>query len=180
MVMRRLFIELTHEEWHNVVAVNLFGTFHTLQAATRVMKAQGDGGDLLVTTSSNAVWAGPMASAYVATKGAIQHLVRALAVELTPDMNRVNAIVPGLTQSPGTLSRPGHIERSKKNIPMGEVMLPEEHAALVAFALSGEAPHMTGRIDLKTDGGRTRLLECSLRDRQFFQVVWEDLGVDGC
>ncbi|MBT7487281.1 MAG: SDR family oxidoreductase, partial [Rhodospirillales bacterium] len=42
----------------------------------------------------------------------------------------------------------------KKNIPMGEVMMPEEHAALVAFALSGEAPHMTG-TDLKIDGGRT-------------------------
>ena len=81
-------------------------------------------------------------------------MVRALAVELAPEMIRVNAIVPGLTQTPGTLSRPGHIERSKKNIPMGEVMMPEEHAALVAFALSGEAPHMTG-TDLKIDGGRT-------------------------
>jgi NAD(P)-dependent dehydrogenase (short-subunit alcohol dehydrogenase family) len=154
MVMRRPFIELTHDEWHNVVAVNLHGTFHTLQAATRVLKAQGDGGDLLVTTSSNAVRAGPMASAYVATKGAIQHMVRALAVELAPDMIRVNAIVPGLTLTPGTMSREGHIERSKPNIPMGEVTMPEEIAALVAFALSGEAPHMTG-TDLKIDGGRT-------------------------
>jgi NAD(P)-dependent dehydrogenase (short-subunit alcohol dehydrogenase family) len=154
MVVRRPFIEVTHEEWHNVMAVNLHGTFHTLQAVTRVLKAQGEGGDLMVTTSSNAVRPSPMASAYTAMKGAIQHMVRALAVELAPDMIRVNAIVPRLTQTPGTLSREGHIERGKKNIPMGEVMMPEEHAALVAFALSGEAPQMTG-TDLKIDGRRT-------------------------
>lgn len=154
MVMRRPFLELTHEEWHNVIAVNLHGTFHTLQAATRIMKAQGCGGDLFVTTSSNAIRPSPMASAYVASKGAIQLMVRALAVELAANGIRVNSIIPGLTLTPGTTSRKGHIERGKRNIPMGEVTMPEELAALVAFALSGEAPHMTG-TDLKIDGGRT-------------------------
>ncbi len=154
MVVRRPFLELTHEEWHNVIAVNLHGTFYTLQAATRVLKAQGRGGDLFVTTSSNAVRPSPMASAYVASKGAIQQMVRALAVELASDRIRVNSIIPGLTLTPGTTSREGHIERGKRNIPMGEVTMPDELAALVSFALSGEAPHMTG-TDLKIDGGRT-------------------------
>jgi len=154
MVQRRPFVESTHEEWHHVVDVNLHGTFHTLQAATRILRKQGQGGDLLVTTSSNAVRPGPQASSYVATKGAIHHMVRALAVELAPEKIRVNAIVPGLTLTPGTQNRPGHIERSLPNVPMGEVVMPEEIDALISFALSGEAPHLTG-TDLKIDAGRT-------------------------
>jgi NAD(P)-dependent dehydrogenase (short-subunit alcohol dehydrogenase family) len=154
MIQRRPFVESTHEEWHHVLSVNLHGTFHTLQAVTRVLRRQGEGGDLLVTTSSNAVRPGPQASSYVASKGAIHQMVRALAVELAPEKIRVNAIVPGLTLTPGTINRPGHIERGLPGVPMGEITMPEEIAALVAFALSGEAPHMTG-TDLKIDGGRT-------------------------
>lgn len=154
MIERRPFIESTHEEWHHVLSVNLHGTFRTLQAATRVLKKQGQGGDLFVTTSSNAVRPGPRSSSYVASKGAIHQMVRALAVELAPEMIRVNAIVPGLTLTPGTTNRPGHIERGLKGVPMGEITMPEEIAAVIAFALSGEAPHMTG-TDLKVDGGRT-------------------------
>ena len=154
MIERRPFVESTHEEWHHVLSVNLHGTFRTLQAVTRILKKQGQGGDLFVTTSSNAVRPGPQASSYVASKGAIHHMVRALAVELAPEMIRVNAIVPGLTLTPGTINRPGHIERGLKGVPMGEITMPEEIAAVIAFALSGEAPHMTG-TDLKVDGGRT-------------------------
>jgi NAD(P)-dependent dehydrogenase (short-subunit alcohol dehydrogenase family) len=154
MIQRRPFVESTHEEWLHVLSVNLHGTFHTLQAATRVLRRQGEGGDLLVTTSSNAVRPGPQASSYVASKGAIHQMVRALAVELGPLNIRVNAIVPGLTLTPGTINRPGHIERGLQGVPMGEITMPEEIAALVAFTLSGEAPHMTG-TDLKVDGGRT-------------------------
>ena len=154
MIERRPFIESTHQEWHSVLSVNLLGTFHTLQAATRVLRKQGEGGCLLVTTSSNAVRPGPQASSYVASKGAIHHMVRSLAVELAPEKIRVNAIVPGLTLTPGTQNRPGHIERGLKHIPMGEIVMPEEIAEIVAFALSDEAPHLTG-TELKVDGGRT-------------------------
>lgn len=154
MIERRPFVESTHEEWHHVLSVNLHGTFFTLQAATRVLRRQGEGGDLLVTTSSNAVRPGPQASSYVASKGALHQMVRALAVELGPEKIRVNAIVPGLTLTPGTINRPGHIDRGLKGVPMGEITMPEEIAAIVAFTLSGEAPHMTG-TDLKVDGGRT-------------------------
>ncbi|MEK9661401.1 MAG: SDR family oxidoreductase [Alphaproteobacteria bacterium] len=154
MIERRPFVESTHEEWHHVLSVNLHGTFFTLQAATRVLRRQGEGGDLLVTTSSNAVRPGPQASSYVASKSALHQMVRALAVELGPEKIRVNAIVPGLTLTPGTISRPGHIDRGLKGIPMGEITMPEEVAAIVAFTLSGEAPHLTG-TELKVDGGRT-------------------------
>jgi NAD(P)-dependent dehydrogenase (short-subunit alcohol dehydrogenase family) len=154
MIQRRPFVESTHEEWHHVLSVNLHGTFRTLQAATRVLRRQGQGGDLLVTTSSNAVRPGPQASSYVASKGAIHQMVRALAVELGPEKIRVNAIVPGLTLTPGTINRPGHIDRGLQGVPWGEITMPEEIAAVVAFTLSGEAPHMTG-TELKVDGGRT-------------------------
>lgn len=153
-VQKTPFLDYSIEEWNNNIAVNLDGVFHTLQAAAKVLIEQGDGGSLLTTTSSNALRPNVGQIPYVAAKGAAHMMVRALAVELAPHKIRVNSIVPGLTLTPGTENRPGHIERGLKLVPMGEVVMPEEIAALVSFAMSDEAPHMTGS-ELKIDAGRT-------------------------
>tara|TARA_R110002110_G_scaffold395138_2_gene609576 strand:- start:69475 stop:70227 length:753 start_codon:yes stop_codon:yes gene_type:complete len=148
------FQDWDHADWHRVLGVNLTGVFMTLQAAARVLIAQGEGGSLLATGSSTALRPGPNLIPYVASKGGVHQMMRALAVELAPHKIRVNTIVPGMARTPPVEDVEGYIEAGLKAVPMGEIVEPEEIAALVAFALSDEAPHMTGTL-LKVDGGRT-------------------------
>ena len=148
------FQDWDHADWHRVLGVNLTGVFMTLQAAARVLIAQGEGGSLLATGSSTALRPGPNLIPYVASKGGLHQMMRALAVELAPHKIRVNTIVPGMARTPPVEDVEGYIEAGLKAVPMGEIVEPEEIAALVAFALSDEAPHMTGTL-LKVDGGRT-------------------------
>jgi len=90
----------------------------------------------------------------MASKAGIHQLMRALAVDLAPYRIRVNTIVPGGTATPVVLSQKGYKERCLRTVPMKELVQPEEIAAMVAFALSDETPHMTGAL-LKVDAGRT-------------------------
>ena len=148
------FQDWDHADWHRVLSVNLTGVFMTLQAAARVLIAQDEGGSLLATGSSTALRPGPKLIPYVASKGGVHQMMRALAVELAPHRIRVNTIVPGMARTPPVEGVEGYIEAGLKAVPMGEIVEPEEVAALVAFALSDEAPHMTGTL-LKVDAGRT-------------------------
>ncbi len=141
-------------DWNRVVAVNLTGVFVTLQSAVKVLLAQGEGGSLLATGSSTAIRPAPNLLPYVSSKGGVHQMMRALAVELAPHMIRVNTIVPGMARTPPVERVEGYIDAGLQAIPMGEIVEPEEIAALVAFALSDEAPHMTGTL-LKVDAGRT-------------------------
>ena len=148
------FQDWDHADWHRVLGVNLTGVFLTLQAAAKVLIAQGEGGSLLATGSSTALRPGPNLIPYVASKGGVHQMMRALAVELAPHKIRVNTIVPGMARTAPVEGVDGYIEAGLKAVPMGEIVEPEEIAALVAFALSDEAPHMTGTL-LKVDAGRT-------------------------
>ncbi len=148
------FVDWDLADWNRVVGVNLTGTFLTLQAAARVLIGQGEGGSLLATGSSTAIRPAPNLLPYVSSKGGVHQMMRALAVELAPHKIRVNTIVPGMARTPPVTDVEGYIDAGIKNVPMGEIVEPEEIAALVAFALSDEAPHMTG-TELKIDAGRT-------------------------
>jgi NAD(P)-dependent dehydrogenase (short-subunit alcohol dehydrogenase family) len=142
------------EGWKRTIDTNLTGVFLTLRAAARVLVAQGQGGSLLATGSSTAIRPMPLMYAYMASKGGVHQLMRALAVDLAPYRIRVNTIVPGGTATPPVLAQTDYAERNFPTIPMKELVQPEELAAFVAFALSNEALHMTGTL-LKVDAGRT-------------------------
>jgi len=148
------FVDWDLENWNRVIGVNLTGTFMTLQAAARILIGQGEGGSLLATGSSTAVRPAPNLLPYVSSKGGVHQMMRALAVELAPHKIRVNTIVPGMARTPPVENVDGYIDAGLKMVPMGEIVEPEEIAALVSFALSDEAPHMTGTL-LKIDAGRT-------------------------
>ena len=148
------FVDWDLADWNRVVGVNLTGTFLTLQAGARVLIGQGEGGSLLATGSSTAIRPAPNLLPYVSSKGGVHQMMRALAVEMAPHKIRVNTIVPGMARTPPVTGVEGYIDAGIKNVPMGEIVEPEEIAALVAFALSDEAPHMTG-TELKIDAGRT-------------------------
>ena len=147
------FADFTLDEWHRIMGVNLTGVFLTLRAALRVLEKQGKGGSLLATSSSTVHRANTHHACYVASKGGVEALMRTLARELAPKKIRCNIIVPGLTRTPAASTEQGYITQQLADIPMGELVEPEELAALVAFALSDEVPHMTATL-LKVDAGR--------------------------
>lgn len=93
------FLDLTLEDWHRVLAINLDGVFLTLQAAARHMAGRGGGGALVAVSSTSAIHGAAGNEAYGASKTALLGLVRALAVGLARHQIRVNALLPGWTKT---------------------------------------------------------------------------------
>jgi len=89
------FLEMTSEEWHRVLRVNLDGVFYTFKAAARHMVQRGDGGTLVGTASLAAVSGQARGQHYAATKGGVISMIRAMAVEFARYKIRANAILPG-------------------------------------------------------------------------------------
>jgi NAD(P)-dependent dehydrogenase (short-subunit alcohol dehydrogenase family) len=92
--------------------------------------------------------------AYVAAKAGLHAAARALALELAVRRIRVNVLAPGLTDTPMVRRIPGHIESGLASVPLGELVPPEEVAALAVHLLSEDARHVTGAV-FSVDGGRT-------------------------
>lgn len=150
---RKPVTELDFDSWNAVMAVNLHGTFHTVIEGARRLVAQGGGGSMVITGSSQGVRPLPGFIAYAASKGALHNLAQSLAFELAEHRIRVNVLVPGTTNTELVRAIPGHGERVAKTFPLGELAEPEELAQFTVFALSDLAPHMTGTL-LKIDSGR--------------------------
>ena len=149
---------LSLAEWQRVIDVNLTGSFLAARAALRVMEPQ-QSGSILLTSSPHAFATSAVASAYAASKAGILGLVRALAVEAAPFGVRVNAIVPGATDTPmvrdyaaaapdpeAALAAFASIHAFKR------LARPEEVAAAAVFLASDEASFTTGTA-IHVDGG---------------------------
>ncbi|GAB2658873.1 SDR family NAD(P)-dependent oxidoreductase [Nocardia goodfellowii] len=152
------FAALSFEEWQQVIAVNLHGVFHCVQAVLPDMLDTGWG--RIVNISSSSAHSGqPFMAHYVAAKSAVNGLTKALALELGPSGITVNAVPPGFIDTPmlrgaeekrllgGSVQ--DHIERT----PVRRVGQPEDIAAACAFLISEEAGYITGQI-LGVNGGR--------------------------
>ena len=156
----RLAHELSLEMWNAVIATNLTGTFLTCRQALRCMLKSGRRGSLVLCSSpaSFAAFAGGGASSYSASKGGISSLMRTLAVDYAKYGIRVNAVVPGATDTPLTwagLSRDQKdvLRRTlSEEIPLGRLADPEEPAEAVLWLLSEKARYVTGS-HLVCDGG---------------------------
>lgn len=147
-------LDITERDWQQNIAVNLTGTFNTVQAAARLLVAQGHGGTIIATGSSTAVRVMPGFLPYVTAKSGIHGMMRLLALELAPHHIRVNTLVPGTTATALAQSISGHLEKAASSLPMGEVVEPKELGRYVAFAISDAVPHMTG-AQLIVDSGRS-------------------------
>jgi NAD(P)-dependent dehydrogenase (short-subunit alcohol dehydrogenase family) len=152
--------ETTEEVFDEIVDANFRGAYFTVQKALPLMN---DGGAIVFTTSwfDEAGVAGT--SAVSASKAALRNLTRTLASELIDRNIRVNAVSPGVIETPllGKLGLPEAAARELGNallqqIPAKRFGKPEEVATAVAFLASDHASYITG-VELAVDGGRTHL-----------------------
>jgi NAD(P)-dependent dehydrogenase (short-subunit alcohol dehydrogenase family) len=151
--------ELPYASWRQVLATNLDGTFLCVQQAMRQMMDQGRGSIVCCSSPASFVaFAAGGASAYSASKGGVSALVRTAAVDYARYGVRVNALVPGSTETPlmwanvAEADRPAMRGVLAQEIPLGRLAGPDEPARAALWLLSDDAAYMTG-AHLVIDGG---------------------------
>lgn len=151
------FLELTEEDWDRTLNINLKGYFLCAQAAAKEMIKRKSG--VIINIASVAMGQQgigfPNIVHYCASKGGIAAMTEALAVELAPYNIRVNAISPGMIETPmidPVKSDPKTMEAMLARIPMHRVGRPEEVSNLVLFLASEKSSYMTGSTVI-IDGG---------------------------
>ncbi len=145
----------TAAEWDRVMAVNVRGAFLTVRACLPTLRSQKSG-SIVLTASNYGFVATPHTTAYCTTKGAVNALGRALAVELVPDGIRVNCICPGNVDTP-MFDRALEMQETDPaavKAAVGRMAKPEEIASVIAFLLSEDASYMTG-AQVMIDYGET-------------------------
>lgn len=145
---------ISARDWDWVLGVNLKGTFFCCQAAAAHMATHGGGG-IVNIASQLVVSAAPERAAYIASKGGIVSLTKALAVEWASLGIRVNAVGPGPTDTPMTASAiPTASAQILARSPIGRRLQPSEIATSVVFLASPASGAITGQ-HLLVDGGWT-------------------------
>lgn len=146
------FLDMPIAFFDEVLAVNLRGYALCAQLAARQMIARG-GGAIVNIGSNTAGRALGDRAAYIASKGGVESLTRAIAVELAPHRIRVNCVVPGYiyTERWDTLSEEVK-QRRWKNVPLGKESSPEDIGEAAAFLASSKAGNITGSCLLVSGG----------------------------
>ena len=150
-------LEMTEDEWDNVVDVNMKGAFLCSQAAARHMLGQDDGGTILNIGASTGITARRNGINTCASKAGLMIMTQCLALELSPKI-RVNTIIPGLTLTAETerrfsLGDPAVRSQREGAIPLQRLGQPADVAAAVMLMLSDEAAFITGQ-KLVVNGGQ--------------------------
>lgn len=154
--VRKPLLNYTEAEFERVVALNLKGSFFALQAAGRRMSEQGRG-SIVVFSSIRSQVVEPGQGVYAATKAGTLQLVKALASELGPRNVRVNAVAPGVVETPLTApikDNPGWYQAYAEKGALGRWATPGEMVGAAVFLASDAASYVTGTL-LVVDGGWT-------------------------
>lgn len=137
-------IHCNDEGWSRVLSVTLDGAFRCSRAAVRIMAQQGTGGSIINISSTSAV-AGNGPVPYCTAKAALIGMTRAMARELAPRQIRINAVVPGATETPIYVGLPQEVKDSvAADSLMKRLAQPEEVAGAVAFLAGPDASYATG------------------------------------
>jgi NAD(P)-dependent dehydrogenase (short-subunit alcohol dehydrogenase family) len=154
--VRKPILAYTDEELDRVLTINIKGNFNVLRAAGRIMTQQRSG-SIVLFSSIRALVVEPGQSVYAATKAAIVQLVRAGATEFGPSGVRVNAVAPGVVETPLTAPIKANKEwyeaYAAKSV-LKRWSQPDEIAAPTLFLVSDAASYVTGTV-LFVDGGWT-------------------------
>ena len=154
--VRKRILDYSDDELDRVIDVNLKGNFHVLQAAGRVMEAQGRG-SIVLFSSIRSLTVEPGQSVYAATKAGIVQMARTLAAELGESGVRVNAVAPGVVETPLTApikDKPEWYDAYAPKSILKRWARAEEMAGPTVFLLSDAASYVTGTV-LFVDGGWT-------------------------
>ncbi len=151
-------VDTDEDDWDRLMSVNLRGTFLCSKYAIPVM-AQGGGGSIVNTGSYTAVVGIANRAAYVASKGAICSLTRAMAIDHVAQNIRVNAVAPGTISSPyfdaifAKADDPARLRQTlEARAPMNRMGRPDEIARAMLWLASDEASFATGSV-MTVDGG---------------------------
>lgn len=155
---------VTRADWRALFTQNLETTFFMSQAVAAELKAQGRGGSIVSISSISGMNSAPFHIAYGTAKAALVAATRTMAVELALDNIRVNAVAPGMTETPAAGAYIDQDpERDRRAISMGRRGRPEEQAGAILFLLSDLSTYITGQTIL-VDGG--------------LNLKWNHLGAD--
>lgn len=143
------FFDADEAWWRRIIDVNLTGHFLVSHPVARIMAKQG-GGSIINMSSGGATRAHRAFTAYDATKGGIEALTRAMALDLGPYDIRVNALMPGSIDTSGL-----PLDQRKlrgENVPLGRVGEPFDMTGAALFLASDDASYITGDV-IRIDGG---------------------------
>ena len=148
-------LDLPDQALREMLETNLYGVFLTCQVFAPLLFAK-PGGRVVITSSVSAVHGMDLRAAYTATKAGLSGLVRSLAIEWGPRGVTVNAVGPGIIETPLTKAymeqHPERVKATIDNTPLRRVGMPEDVADVVLFLASDAARFVTGQT-LFVDGG---------------------------
>lgn len=163
ITLPKLLTDTTDDEIERVLAVNLLALMHAARYAIPIMLGQATGGNILFTASKTGLVAQADSPVYCASKGAVVMLAKALALDYATRGIRVNALCPGIIDTPmlqefaATRPDPDAAWRSYEVAqPMGRLGTAEECAEAALWLVSSEASFVTG-VALPVDGGFTAM-----------------------
>jgi NAD(P)-dependent dehydrogenase (short-subunit alcohol dehydrogenase family) len=146
--------EMTLEFWNRTMGINMTGTFLSVKAAVKHLRAAGKGGSIVIYTSTAGQRGSAVYSAYATSKGAQLLFMRSMAKELAPDRIRVNCIAPSWTEtdmSQEPIDSQGR-EKVAASFPLGRIGRTEDVAGATCYLLSPIAEFITGST-ITVDGG---------------------------
>ncbi|MGH2944730.1 MAG: SDR family NAD(P)-dependent oxidoreductase [Solirubrobacteraceae bacterium] len=154
-ILVRPFLEMTDGEWHDLLGSNLHGYYHGCRAALRRMAPRRSGRIVNVSSITARQPISDM-TAYIAAKGGVVALTRALALEFGPLGISVNAIAPGAIETALTsrIYTPPVRRAYEERIALGRIGRPDDIAGAIVFLASDAAAYMAGH-ELVVDGGMT-------------------------
>jgi 3-oxoacyl-[acyl-carrier protein] reductase len=153
-------LQVDEQTFDRVFNVNVKSIYHMAHAVVPVMRARGKGGLIINVGSTAGIRPRPGLCWYNSSKGAVNLLSKAMAVELAPDKIRVNALCPVMGATAlledfmGMPDTPENRARFLSTIPLGRLCEPRDMAAAAVFLATEAAEFLTG-LEMPIDGGRT-------------------------
>lgn len=153
IIQRSPTLDMTIDDWHRVLDINLTGTLHCCRAAVAVMCRQGHGKIVNVASSASKQPHANAAPSYGASKAGVLYLTRHLAREYAACGVNVNAVCPGPTETDMTGQwTPEYRDSVMRKIPLGRIGKPEEVASAILFLCSEGADFIVGEA-INVNGG---------------------------